>query len=403
VRILQCLNASPFGPRDGFRVAAGGLLRELRTRHEVRVIALRDPDTPADGGGADVTVPRPNSGRRRGRIGVVRAVASTWPASVPAVTAAFAPVLREELDAFQPDVVHVSSGRLAALVEHVDGRPAVLAALDAWHLNVRARGELAGPLERVGLSWEAARVRGLERRCYSRFDRVTVVTEGDRDELRVVDPRLTPVVIPNGVDTVMFAPRPDVVREPGLLVFTGAMDYPPNVAAARHLATEILPLVRLEHPGAHLALVGRDPSPAVRELATRDGVEVTGTVRDLRRWLCRADVFVCAMTSGTGIKNKLLEAMAVGAPCVATPLATQGLAVQHGVHLLVGSDAVEVAARTAQVLGRPELGYRLGAAARQHVASRFTWAAVGQAYERLYQDVVAGHEGRGSINTAVAR
>ena len=117
---------------------------------------------------------------------------------------------------------------------------------------------------------------------------------------------------------------------PGRIVFTGAMNYPPNIVAADFLARLLLPRVRTVRPDTQLVIVGREPDPRVLGLAALDGVDVTGAVDDIRPWLQSAQVFVCPMLSGTGIKNKLLEAMASGLPCVATPLALQGLNVSAG-------------------------------------------------------------------------
>jgi glycosyltransferase involved in cell wall biosynthesis len=167
------------------------------------------------------------------------------------------------------------------------------------------------------------------------------------------------------------------------------MSYPPNVTAATFLARDVLPLVRVRRPQARLAIVGRAPVAAVRALGAQEGVQITGEVADVRPWLFRARAYVCPMRSGTGIKNKLLEAMATEAPCVATPLALQGLRVTPGVEVLVGSDARELAERVVDLLADPPLGRRLARAARQYVLQHHDWSAVARAYERVYLAVRA--------------
>ncbi len=122
-------------------------------------------------------------------------------------------------------------------------------------------------------------------------------------------------------------------------------------------------------PDARLALVGRAPPPRVRALAGLPGVDVTGEVPDVRPWLTGSRVFVCPMVTGTGIKNKLLEAMATGLPCVATPLGLGGLRVHHGRELLVGSTAEAIAAALIQVLDDNDLADRLGRTARDTSAT----------------------------------
>lgn len=383
MRILMCLIDVPGPTRNGFQVAVTGLYEQLRRHHDVRVLAYGARDGHAGHDGVRV-VDRPSAGRRGGALGLVRSTVGRRPASVDALRRGMQPLVRQELDEFRPDVVHVSSGRLAMLVDELGRVPSVLAALDAWHLNVEARRSLAPGSLRLAYTLERHNVQRFEASRYPRFDAVTVVTPADRDALRQVHPTMDVTVIPNGVDPRFVAPVGAPARDPDLLVFTGVMDYAPNVAAARFLADQLLPRVRAVRPSARLALVGRNPSAEVRALGNRDGVEVTGEVPDVRPWLARGAVFVCPMQNGTGIKNKLLEAMASGAACVATPLATQGLGVRPGEHLLVATEAEELARQVLDVLDRPALATRLGEAARALVRANFAWETVARAYEDVY-------------------
>ena len=165
------------------------------------------------------------------------------------------------------------------------------------------------------------------------------------------------------------------------------MSYAPNVLAAEFLARQVFPLVRAGLPEARLAIVGRKPSPRINALAQLDGVEVTGEVPDVVPWLAGSRVYACPMVSGTGIKNKLLEAMAAGAPCVVTPLALQGLTAEPGRDVLVGADAEELAAQLVRVLTDDELASRLGPAGRAYVLANHDWSAVARSYERVYDEV----------------
>jgi glycosyltransferase involved in cell wall biosynthesis len=297
--------------------------------------------------------------------------------------------LREELREFLPDIVHVTSGRLAGLASSLAGQPAVLGALDAMHLNVEARALVASGLRRRLLRVEAGRVRRFEATQYRAFDRIVVVSDADRAALHEVDPSLDIRVIPNGVDADLFSPDPRATVDSRRIVFTGVMSYAPNVLAAEFLAREIFPRVRREWPEARLVIVGRSPSPRVLALRDLPSVEVTGEVPDLRDSIREGRVFACPMTSGTGIKNKLLEAMACGVPCVVTPLALQGLDVSPGEHLLVGADAEELADHIVSVLVDDDLATRLGAAARQYVCSGHDWSAVARAYVSVWADAKA--------------
>jgi glycosyltransferase involved in cell wall biosynthesis len=269
------------------------------------------------------------------------------------------------------DVAHVMLGSLAGVAPALD-MPAVIAPLDAWHLNVRAEAERASGAERLWRRAQERAVRRWQSTAYRPFARVIVVTDEDAREL---DPSLPVTVIPNGVDVARFAPQDG---ERSGVLFTGALDTPANEAAAIRLAERIMPRV----PGAELTLVGRSPSPRVLALGG-----VVPDVPDIRPWLWGAAAYACPMDSGTGIKNKLLEAMAAGVPAVATPLACQGLEVRDGHHLLIAENDEAFAAALLSTLNHPEAAARRADAARAYVRARHDWDAVAAAYHAVYEQI----------------
>jgi len=389
VRILICSLEAPLPPTNGLRLMLQALLSELRKEHEVRMLAFRSPDQTAPNEDPAVRlIARKPPGPFGRTISLVRAMVTRRPLGVQSIAARLRLPLQEELADFRPDVVHVTTQELALTSELLDGKPSVLAALDAWHLNVAASIPMSSGLRRFLLRRQLGWVRRFEGSVFRRFARVVVVSEQDRDALLALDRSMRVVVIPNGVDVERFAPA--AANEAALpgnsarVLFTGVMRYPPNVAAAEHLARHILPLVRARVPEAHLAIVGRDPSRSVRALSGLDGVVVIGEVPDLRPWLTGSRAYACPMVSGTGIKNKLLEAMACGVPCIATPLAVRGLRAQAGRDLLVATDAEEFASHLVDVLTDDQLAARLGAAARDYVTANHDWASVARDYVTAY-------------------
>jgi glycosyltransferase involved in cell wall biosynthesis len=294
--------------------------------------------------------------------------------------------LSQELETFQPDIVHVNRWLLAGLGRVVSDVGSVLTAFDAWHLNIDASLAVASAFRRPLIRAEARHVRLFEAEEFEHFGRVVVVSEQDKAALTDLNPDLRIAVIPNGVDTDFFSGNASKAVT-GRMVFTGHMGYPPNIVAADFLARQLLPLVRAVRPDAHLVIVGRHPSSDVIALASLDGVEVTGEVPDVRPWLASARVFVCPMLSGTGIKNKLLEAMASELPCVVTPLALQGFDVTEGEQVLIGETAEELSAHVLELMSDEAAAERLARAAREYVCSRHSWGAAAQAYERTYSEV----------------
>jgi polysaccharide biosynthesis protein PslH len=391
MRILICASDAPLRPTNtGFRRQLMGLVPELGERHDVRLIGFCHPDQSPDPAiEADMRlVPYQKPGPAGNARDLALAMIFQRPLRAERFARGLREPLREELERFQPDIVHVGPGKLAWLKNELVGRPKVLGVMDTWHLNVDARAEAATGLRARLLRADAKRIRRFEASEYRGFDRVVVSNEGDLAELRERDPILPFAVIPIGFDASAYAPDPSAVVDATRIVFHGAMSYAPNVRAVEYLARDILPRVQAARPDAHLAIVGRDPSPRVLDLATLPGVEVTGEVDDMRSWLTGSRVWAGPFLDGTGIKTKLLEAMATDLSCVVTPLAHRGLDdVTSGEQLLVGSTAEELAVHLISVLEDDTLARRIGRTGGDYVRPRYDWPAVGRAYERLYEQV----------------
>lgn len=182
----------------------------------------------------------------------------------------------------------------------------------------------------------------------------------------------------NGVKLDYFHPDGDfaAIEAPGrpLLIFTGQMDYRPNIEAVESFAHRIFPAVRAVHPKAVFAIVGRNPAPQVEALKALSGVVVTGGVPDVRGWLAAADCVVAPLRIARGIQNKVLEAMAMGRPVVASPQAAEGIDATAGEHLLVPENISREAETILRLLADPAKGAALGQAARRRVEERYDWA-----------------------------
>ncbi|MCB2013784.1 MAG: TIGR03087 family PEP-CTERM/XrtA system glycosyltransferase [Sphingobium sp.] len=183
----------------------------------------------------------------------------------------------------------------------------------------------------------------------------------------------------NGVNLNYFNIEEDISpienEENPLLVFTGQMDYRPNIEAVESFAREALPIVRAKYPTATFVIVGRNPTPQVQALALQPGVIVTGGVPDIRGWLMAADVVVAPLRIARGIQNKVLEAMAMGRPVVASPQAAEGIDAVNGEHFVVAADPQAEAEAVRALLADPQQAALLGKAARARMEQRYDWAA----------------------------
>lgn len=199
---------------------------------------------------------------------------------------------------------------------------------------------------------------------------------------RLTDPsRANVAALPNGIDAAFYdphgiAPAQDMLTGGPQIVFTGQMDYPPNVAAVTMFAQAVMPRIRAAMPHARFHVVGRAPAPKVVALNGRDGCNVTGAVADVRPWLAGADLVVAPLEIARGVQNKVLEAMAMARPVLATTAAATGIPAREGCEIAVADGAEGLAARALELLRDPECGMRMGMAARALVVERCSWPGV---------------------------
>lgn len=232
---------------------------------------------------------------------------------------------------------------------------------------------------------EAVRLLAYERKMAARVEAVVFVTENEADLFRKEAPESArhTVSIPNGVDADYFSPSAASVSpfsaDERAVVFTGAMDYWPNVDAVQWFAREVLPGIVRQDPAVRFYIVGMNPDSAVRSLANDPAVTVTGRVEDVRPYLQHARVVVAPLRVARGIQNKVLEAMAMEKPTVVTTSAAAGLEARPGVDLEVADDAGPFAAKVLDVMDRAR-GCALGRSARARILQRFTWPA---SFDRL--------------------
>jgi glycosyltransferase involved in cell wall biosynthesis len=172
------------------------------------------------------------------------------------------------------------------------------------------------------------------------------------------------------------------------------MDYGPNEDAVVHFSEDILPLIRRERPDVRFSVVGSGPTPRVRSLADTPGVHVTGRVEDVRPYVQSAAVFVCPLRAGAGMKNKILAAMAMRCPAVATSLSLEGIEARPDEHVLMADGAEAFAAQVLRLLREPAFARQLADRSYDLVRTRYSWNARGEILDASLRHLEAPHETR---------
>jgi sugar transferase (PEP-CTERM/EpsH1 system associated) len=377
MRIAYLAQRVPYPPDRGDKIATYHQVRYLSSRHEVDVFCLVQNDH-------DVACANSLSGlvasvhtARVSTIGAIARCASAVVTSAPltpGLCRADGLMKKFEIAHRQRpfDVALVYSSSMAQYVEGYATLPRVMEFADLDSLKWAQYAQTS----RWPLEWIYARESRLllayERRIARAFGHSVVCTQKELDDLRRLLPDASASCIPNGVDLDFFHPMANP-HDASNLVFTGVMDYRPNVDAMVWFAEEVLPRIRVAVPAATLTICGARPTRPVRRLAGIPGIEVTGRVPDVRDYLARAAVCVVPLRMARGIQNKLLEAMAMGLPCVATRQTAEGLLPDVLRAVRVADDAEQFAAATAGLLVDRATATALGRLARTMVETHYRW------------------------------
>jgi polysaccharide biosynthesis protein PslH len=231
--------------------------------------------------------------------------------------------------------------------------------------------------------------RAWEKEALKQFDGIITVSDVERNWVQRHASGRTVDVIPNGVDTSYFSPLLPVPSKTNPhILFTGAMDYPPNVDAACWFCNEILPVLHRNIPDIGLKIVGKNPHPQVLELGKKKGVEVTGTVPDMRSYLAGSVALIVPLRSGGGTRLKILEAMAMERPVISTTVGAEGLKITPGSDILIADDAQQFVNHIQLLLRSPETAELIGKMGRLLVTQKYDWQVCLGRLDRLYDTLL---------------
>jgi sugar transferase (PEP-CTERM/EpsH1 system associated) len=394
-RLLMIAHRMPFPPNKGDKIRAYHVLTHLAQRHDVSLACLIDD--PADLKHVETLrsqVGQLAVGRIDGRLRRLASARSLLRRRSVTVTHFHVAALQAQIDAWIDhapfDGVMCSSAATAEYVfasRHRGGRLShAVKAMDLidvdsakWAQYARGASPWSSWIYRHEAKWLGA----YEQHILSEFDRTFLVSPAEAEMLGDVQRDGRVGAFSNGVDLDYFRPgagkasaqAPIEAGSRPLIVFTGVMDYRPNVEGVEWFARKVFPMVRARLPEACFAIVGSRPNRQVQVLAQLPGILVTGFVDDVRVWLDRADVCVAPLQIARGIQNKVLEAMAMGKPVVVTPQAHEGIAATAQADLLVAASPAEFAQSVVALIDDPERAAHMGSQARIRMENGYRWSS----------------------------
>lgn len=414
-----------FAPRVCWPLDTGAKLRNyhlarvLAERGQITLLAFTDQNESRDGSPAESPRKSPQESlaplenpyqqvitvKRDAAYTLAKVVRGLWGRTpLPVLnytTASMKQALADLLNEQEFDVVQAESIHLMAYLPIIRAARKQPLVICDWHnieseLMRRYSKREPNLLRRAYAGRTARLMSELERRATREFDAHVVVSERDALRLRALNPDARVFVIENGVDTAYYsdaqidavAPRRDA---PGKrrIVFVGSMDYHANIEGAVKFAREVMPRLRAHQPDLVFTIVGRSPSREVRELAQAPGIEVTGTVDDVRPYYRKAVAAVVPLNVGGGSRLKILEAMAAGVPVVSTTLGAEGLNVEHGKNILIADTNNQLIEAIVSVVESEERRAHLVAGGRALVSIHYDWSRLGALLFENYRELLA--------------
>lgn len=383
MKILVLLSRFPYPLEKGDKLRAYHQIRHLAQNHEIHLCALNDVQiNPGDKKALEPfckSIHIINLPRIAAAWNIFLAFFSGKPLQVGYFyNSAAKRKIHAIISDIQPDHIFCQLIRVTEYVRDIS-IPKTLDYQDVLSKGVDRRSQTAAGYLKPILRSEYKRLLRYENEVFDLFDHKTIISIPDRDLIPHPDKDQIEVVI-NGVDTDFFSPME--IKKEYDLVFTGNMGYPPNVNAANFLVKEILPLVHKKHPEVKVMLAGATPHASVQALESRH-VTVTGWVDDIRECYAKAKIFIAPMQIGTGLQNKLLEAMAMKIPSITSGLANSALKAKPGEEILVGESAAQFADHILRLLEDKPFAEQVAENGYNFVHGNYNWASATQKLENL--------------------
>ena len=299
--------------------------------------------------------------------------------------------IKGAVQSFEPDIIFCEQTFMAQYGDLAPGIPKVMSAVDAISLAAVRQSQLADRLiMRIALKYISAQRRYVEKHFFPKFDAITAVSPDDADYLASLTSRQVGVV-PNGVATDDFQPSCKA-GESKRIIFSGNLSAPMNEEACLYTLQHLFPYVHEKIPEYDLTVIGRSPTEAIRAQA-QSYVRILADVADMSAELDGATLYISPISCGAGIKNNVLQAMAMAIPVLVTPLIARPIDIKDGVNGFVAERGDDMREKLRYILHDKKLLGQIGEAGRAHVLSHFSWQRIADQYRTLFQEICAKEKG----------
>jgi len=391
VKVLFVCHRLPFPPKRGGKIRPFNIIRHLSERHDVTVCSIaRSRDEEEEGRGLSAHCARVFVGRVSNGVQAARMLARL-PTREPSSmgwfhSGALARRVAELLHNERFDLIFVHCSSVAHYVAGARDTPRILDFGDMDSQKWLEYFHYRRMPMKYGYWLEGRKLEAEERRLAREFGFCTATTRAEWETLNGYGTGAATDWFPNGVDAGFFAPDDGAGHyDPDQVCFVGRMDYYPNQECMDDFCRNAWPSVLAKRPSMKLAIVGADPSPAVRRLGELPNVTVTGSVPDVRPYVRRSAAMIAPLNIARGTQNKILEGMAMGVPVVTSSVAAGGVDAVPGEHLWVADRADAVADALVALASDPARRNALGRAGRERVLSHHAWTSSMQRLDAIIE------------------
>lgn len=394
MRVLYLCHRFPYPPTRGGKIRPFNMIRHFSQQHEVHVMSLAHSQQDVDEAPGIASYCESHTIAFPGMTARWARMLARVPTVRPSALGYFlSPELKRSIDAKLQsahfDLIFVHCAFVAAYVADIEGPAKILDFGDMDSQKWLAYADAYRFPRSIAYQIEGRKMERFEARLATHFDCCTATTRLEHETLESMGTARRTAWFPNGVDSMRFAPAASGNEyDPDLVVFVGRMDYFPNQLAVKFFASEVMPLIREKRHNATFRIVGAEPPESIRQLARLDGVEVTGTVPDVRDLVRNAALTVAPLSIARGTQNKVLESMSLGVPVIASVAASRGVDAVVDEHLLVAESARDYADKCVLLMNDRAMRARLSEQGRLRVLQKHDWAASMQLLDGIVQNTM---------------